>query len=235
MKTSVFVLVSLLLLFNLFVISANVFNPDPNAEVAGSEDMQTFQNATNQIPIDDSGQLDKGKISGWKTNAEIRIDKINAWLASNASWLKVVFGMVPEISWLFALNLYVLLFFFTSIVLNGDSLWNFLSAGYARMFGLILFILGTVTKFFTKLAIYSYNLWSTIYNFVFSTYGLVTAIIIFVVMIAVLIFVIIYFPGLITVFGRYMAERKKKKEEQKEETDRKSLGALVKGIQEGSK
>jgi len=55
-----------------------------------------------------------------KTKAEERIAAIDLWMEEHASWMKVVFGMVPEISWLFAVNLWIILWLVVALILNAD-------------------------------------------------------------------------------------------------------------------
>lgn len=220
MKRGIVLFLGILLILNLVVVYADLLNPNPTDENPAGGDVEAIQNLTNQIPIDsETGGVDKGKINDFKSKAEYRIDAINLWLENNASWLKIVFGMVPEISWLFTINFFIILFFLTSLVLNGDTLWTFLSESTAKLFGLVVFIILLVTKAFFALARVANETWfgTQWYSYVLRIIAII---------------------ALIVMAAAWASSRRKAKEKsdkEKEATNREALGALVKGVKEGSK
>lgn len=81
---------------------------------------KTQENIDKYNPLNEDGELDLNKYKPFKTKAEERIDEINSWLEEHAAWLKVVFGMVPSITWHFLFNFWWMLFFFVWLVLNAN-------------------------------------------------------------------------------------------------------------------
>ena len=130
-KWLVFVL--LFVLLTSFIYAQNGEPEMPESPV-GDEDMQKIQEAVDAIPLDESGKFDASKLEGRKSAAEARIEAINLVIAENASWLRFVFGMIPEISLFFAVNLYVWLYGLVIFVLNAKNFfilkagnWTFFS------------------------------------------------------------------------------------------------------------
>lgn len=68
-----------------------------------------------KLPLDEQGNIDQTKLVSYKSAAEQRIAKINSWLDKNAKWLNVIFGMKPAISWVFFLNLFMIICFLVFI------------------------------------------------------------------------------------------------------------------------
>jgi hypothetical protein len=249
MKKSV-IFLSLLLIFGVLFF-CYVKADAPSAPVSDS-DLQKIQNITNQIPIDDSGGLDQNKVVGWKTQAELRIDAINQWLKDNASWLSIVFGMVPEISWLFALNLYIMLFFFT-MVLNGRILSipimilgvffpfipnSFIVGGNldrqlssktlsaSRIILLVVFIVLLYKKSFLWLANIVMGWFSWIWNWVLP-YGTIAIIVFAIIFVVILILIAIYAPGLLVKIDEIVKKWEEKKAKKAEDANRKRLAEDV--------
>src|SRR3989344_5190993 len=105
MKRDVFIFLLAVLLVN-FVVAI-----DPPETGIGVEDKEAIEGAIDKIPIDPStGEIDFNNTIG-KTKAEERIERINSWLSDNASWMDIVLGMKPEVSWVFLINLYFWLLF----------------------------------------------------------------------------------------------------------------------------
>ena len=106
------------------------------------DDVEAIENITEGIPIDpETGKIHWGKLETLKTNAEVKIDIINAWIAENAQWLGLIFGMIPEISWLFFINFYIMLFLIAHLVLNLPKYFSFFPNDYvARTIGLAIFV-----------------------------------------------------------------------------------------------
>jgi len=153
MKRSVIIILLAVLLMS-FVVAPGA----PNSGVGvGGEDAENLQKGiTEYIPINKSGKLDveklKNQSGGYMSKAEERIGKINKWLDDNTGWTLVVFRMRPEVSWLFAFNVYFILFFFLIFVLSAHIgiraffykfFWKFRSfrrKWFARLLGLAIFL-----------------------------------------------------------------------------------------------
>jgi len=76
-----------------------------------------YSNLINKIPITDDGEVDSAGVQLYQSKAEERIAKINGWLENNALWLERVFGMIPAISWEFAMNILIWFIFFSLFIL----------------------------------------------------------------------------------------------------------------------
>ncbi len=155
-KIGVLILFLLIIsMFNLGIIYAEDNNTNNQTslgdEGTGQQDVDRILNLTDQIPLTEEGKLDEEKFQGYKSKAEQRIDTINLWLEENASWLSWVFGMKPEISWLFALNIVFMLFFLWGLVFVLPDVAPF-SENISRLIGVGLFIIVMVTKTTVKLS-----------------------------------------------------------------------------------
>lgn len=109
MKRGIILLILFFVCLN-FVASANVFNPDPNSETTGSEDMQTVQkgmDVANQVVTPD-GKINTNIPPDWKSNAEVRIEKINEYAGPIS---ELIFGTKLSLSWfyVFAILVWLLL------------------------------------------------------------------------------------------------------------------------------
>jgi hypothetical protein len=234
-KIGVFILL-FILVFSMTSVLAQEEEPLETPGGVGEEEYDAIQGGIEEYtPIDEEGQFDPGKFTPIKSKAEERIEAINQWLVDNASWLSIVFGMVPEISWLFAMNLYILLFFIVSMVLNGDTLWTFLSGGKAKLFGLAVFIVLLITKFFTNVLVRpSYLFWKGILDWVNSAWGQAIMIIILVLMVVVFIVILIYFPQVLIMIRKWIQARKETKAKEKTDFERKVLHETVEPLQQKS-
>lgn len=119
-------------------------NESDGPSVPGGDDYGQVKGAIdNYTPINDEGKVDFEKFKPIKSKAEERIEGINLWLSDNATWLAVVFGMVPEISWLFAINLLLWLLLFTNLILNAPIVvrktFPAFKESTAYMIGIIVF------------------------------------------------------------------------------------------------
>jgi hypothetical protein len=129
-----------------------------------------IQDTVNSLPVSANG-IDIKEIKNYNilglTKAEERIGHINYWLENNAVWLKVVFGMVPSLTWLFAVNLWLWITGFVYLFLKADAISGIItslgnkqidsglfSMSWNRIFGLIIFFVGFV---FSKLIVYVAN------------------------------------------------------------------------------
>jgi hypothetical protein len=201
--TSLFVLSLILVSFMGFAFAADPPMPPGSEEVDQlNDDLEELKNLTDQIPIDPvTGEFDVTKVEGIKLKAQERIDKINEWLDENVSWLRFIFRMPPEVSWLFFANLYVLLFFLTILVLNADELFFFISkevAAYGA--GIALFVILLVTHVYLNLAKLLVKVADLIINTIIP-YGVIA-----VVVGAVILFVLFFtIPGFASIVLRGVA------------------------------
>jgi len=172
MKRSVIIILLAVLLMS-FVIAPGA----PSSGVGvGGEDAENLQGAIDYIPINGSGKLDLDKIENVTSGAERNIAEIDKWLDDYAGWLSWVFGMGPEVSLLFAINMYIWLLALVVLVLNIDKLmWGnwFIIHGV----GLGMFIVGLLIKLYFVIA---FTLWGFVYvvwNYAFSSGGILFAIV----------------------------------------------------------
>ena len=71
----------------------------------------------------------------------------------NVAWLGPVFHMRPRLSWVFSINVLLILFFITFFILNAEALWFwFDEEKFARMFGGGLFVVLLVSGFYAYLS-----------------------------------------------------------------------------------
>jgi len=138
MKKAGLILLSILILS---IISISLIKAEniPGAPISES-DLQKIENITNKIPIDESGNVDNEKLTGWKSKAELRIENINEnYIKPILEKLNPIFskilGVDYSFSWLFlfAVIIWLVLFFIIlpiASVLFGK--WYFgLIAGFA--------------------------------------------------------------------------------------------------------
>ncbi|MDO8517014.1 MAG: hypothetical protein Q7S33_02715 [Nanoarchaeota archaeon] len=203
-KLGVFFVFSLLFLL-VFVSAENL----PN-QSSVSNDVNNIQNAVNDIPITETGEIDTTKLVDYQSKLEKNIAAINLWLENNASWLKIVFGMVPEISWLFFINFLIMITFLNILVLNGHSLFVFLSKSAAMIAGLAVFVILLVLKVFFNIAL-------IIRNALNKWWMLLIGII--------LLIVINYF---FDYFFKYRRKQEENAAKEKEQTNRTALDKFVK-------
>ncbi|MGK0209376.1 MAG: hypothetical protein ACI83O_000653 [Patescibacteria group bacterium] len=140
---------------------------NPNSPIdANQQKFENIQENIDKIPIDDQGNIDQDKVDqGFqlaKTKAELRIQAINTWLQTNASWLRFIFKIVPEISWLFFINLYLLIVGIVYLILNAQRTWAFIGAfetgdyfdteSKMRIFGSLVFLIAWALNLFITLS-----------------------------------------------------------------------------------
>jgi hypothetical protein len=100
-----------------------------------------LENATGGLVDQEGIHTDNVDLTGYKSKAEMRIEAINQWFDNNAPWLKLIFGMVPEISWLFAIDILLILEGIVVLILNADFfLTKGMQSTIARIIGAIIFI-----------------------------------------------------------------------------------------------
>jgi ABC-type multidrug transport system fused ATPase/permease subunit len=149
-------LLSLILVSTLVISSSS----EPSLNLPGSgDDAEDIKEKVEKINIiDDDGKIDYGKFDPYKTKAEERIEKINSWLDNNVGWLRFIFHMKPEISWLFFIEVFIILWFFAAFVMNADGLWFFIEdKTKSQVFGLGLFAILLIARLYYGLALLIYT------------------------------------------------------------------------------
>lgn len=205
----------------------------------GVEDAEKIQGAIDKYsPFDESGDVNFSSYKPFKTKAEERIDAINLWLEENAPWLKTFFGMVPSISWLFAFNFYLFLFFFVNLVLHGNVFdlaisskkfdLIFFEATWGHVFGLAVFLFMLLSKIIVNLATFSYKSWAIIWNWILPA-GVWLAVIVAIVAGIGFVFLLIFMPRVLSAIYKKVEDRRKKAAENQEAVNREVLGEIVDG------
>jgi len=154
-KSALLILVLLMISFFSFA-SAELEDPTVSEF---QQDAQQIQDIVEQVPITEEGEFDESKLNLTKSKAEERIDKINLWLEENASWLKVLFGMVPEVSWLFAIN-FLLILAFIAYFRNILVFFSFFSEKVATLIGIVLAAFAVLVKIPVSIARFLVGLFS---------------------------------------------------------------------------
>jgi hypothetical protein len=215
-----------LLLLTTFVLAVE----EPT--IATDSDVEKIEGAIEIIPIDENtGKIDPDKLNPFKTKADERIEKINLWLKGNASWLKVVFGMVPSVTWLFIINFYLLLWFIVLLILNGNATFGWMPMTFfskkinlilfewtgANIFGLLIFLLVHVSGIIQVAAI-SIELFFTVLNQTFF-FKLLTTIIAIILLVAI--------SRVLKKVQAKFEERKKAKAQAEQELNQEILGKII--------
>ncbi len=206
----------------------------PDVPVGSSEVENVEGIIEDYSPLDDSGNVNIEKYKPVLTKAEVRIGEINLWLENNAKWLKVVFGMVPSITWLFAINFYVLVFFLDGLIVSGDMLGIpgkkidllLFEVSSGNLLGLALFVGLLVTKIFVKLSVFINELLSVFWNYILP-FGFAVAVIIMIVAAVLSIFLLFYIPKILSMIKKRREGKKEKDEKKKESTNRKVLEKIT--------
>jgi len=149
MKKAVVICLIALVLINFIFVSA-LDEPDATGGI-GQEDAEKIQDFADSLPLDDSGQIDPEKLNLTKTKAEERIDAINAWMDENVWWLEIVFGMRPEISWKFGINI-ILIYLLLNFFLFDFVKFGILSKQIALVVGIGLTIIAIQASLTVKLS-----------------------------------------------------------------------------------
>jgi ABC-type cobalt transport system substrate-binding protein len=200
-------LLILLVILSLFAfVVAEVEQPEALGGVGG-RDVENIQGTIkNYTPINEDGEFDPSVYKPFKSKAEQRIDAINLWLDNNVSWMRFIFNMKPQISFLFAANVYFILFFLLLLVLNGHTLWFFIDKkSNATLFGLGVFFVFGLAKLYVGLAMIVNN-WIVYMLDVFVP-ALAWFIIIVIIIVAVLI--IITEGSVLMIISRYFQAKNK--------------------------
>jgi len=218
-----------------FVVSMS----SPDVEI-GKGDVDDINNIVdNYLPLDDSGNVDVEKYRPIVTKAEERIDKINLWLEENATWLKVVFGMVPSISWLFAVNIFVMLLAFSVLVRTGDLLGfsgrkiDLLSfeVSLGKIFGFVIFVTLLALKILVDIATALNGLVDIFWNYILP-WGFVAAVAIAVVAVILLIVMLFYAPKILIGIKKNLDEKNEKEKKEIENLNREVLRKVAEGATE---
>ena len=196
------VLISLLLVSFVFAVDAPI---DIDEIKEGAERVEEGLEDVEDT-IDDPGSILK------KTKAEERINKINLLLDENVSWMKYIFYMKPQISWLFAFNIYFFLFFMVVLILNSRNFFFFINKiGFQYLFGASLFIILMVLKFYIGLANILESWRFYIFNVLIPA-SLWLGVLLVIILIILLIFA---FPAVAAIgrgIGRYLETKRKTKQ-----------------------
>jgi len=218
------VIVLFLLVVNFgFVIAAD----EPTVAI-GEKDVEEFQGIIGQLPFDEGGETNFSKYKPFKTRAEERIDSINLWLDENAGWMKYIFQMRPQVSFLFALNIYFILFFFLILFLNARGMWFFIEKEIqARLFGLCVFVAFGAIGLYAGLAYVVNNFLIYIWNILLKTaiWMSITAVIIFGFLL------LLAYPAAMAILGHiitYLERKKAFKEKLKLAASGEAIDALIK-------
>ncbi|MCK5449979.1 hypothetical protein KAI32_03880 [Candidatus Pacearchaeota archaeon] len=221
-----------LLLFS-FVVALE----EPNASIGSEQDVEKIEEVISQIPIDgETGKINYDKFKPFETDFEKRIDDINLLLEENASWLKIVFGMVPSISLLFFINLYILLIFFITLILNANATFGifeslgqkmgFFEFSWANLLGSAIFIILLITKVFVKLSNFVYGLWDIFWNYILP-WGFAIAIIIAIVTVLIFIVLLRYAPQVLLAIKKGIDKKKEEKATTETALNREVLEKIV--------
>jgi len=211
MKKRKFSLFCLVLLIGFLIINANA--QETNLPV-GEQDVQNIQDAVGKIPINpETGEIDQAKLNSYKS----RIDKIMEYV-NKAVWLKYVFGMRPELTWLFLINFIVILTFLNILVFNGNKLLLFVSDASARLIGLALVIILIETHFII-------NTIAKPLSYLFKSWFIIVMIILAIVLLNA------FFPQIM----KLIKSSKEKREKQKEVINREALNKLVQSAEDNER
>ena len=214
----------------LFLLVANfalVVAEDAPTTSVGEEDVEKLQEIIGQLPFDEDGETNFSKYKPFRTRAEERIEAINTWLDDNAGWMRYIFQMRPQVSVLFALNLYFILFFFLIFFLNAKGLWFFIESEIrARIFGAAIFVA------FAAIGLYA-GLAHVVNNFMIYIWTILVDTAIWMAIIAMIIFVVLlifFYPAAMAVTRtiiQYLETKRKFKEKTEQIASSKAVNVLV--------
>lgn len=216
----------------ILVVTSSLVISQPSSGVSEADYQKTQGLINNLTPIDSSGNINASGWAGYKSKAEERIDKINGVIKSKAPWLKLGFGMVPEISWLFLFNLIVWLNFLTYIVLNAWKIFSFTSLNKARLIGLMIFIILLVTKAMYYIAVLLNNIRGYFWNVLLPA-GIIIAVVVVIILIILSIFAGPFLFRIFMMFwgGKGGKDGNIKQIEERAEHSTQTIEGFVKGMQ----
>ena len=220
----------------LLLVTSFVVALDGSGDWTDEESLGEIGDAIEEYsPLDEYGEVDLDKYRPVVSDAELKVDEVNLWLEENALWLKVVFGMVPSISWLFIINLWLLILAFIALthffglmpIKKIDLI--FFEASLGNILGIALFIVLLVTKVFVNLSVLLTGFIDVFWNYILP-WGLVIAVIIAILVAIVFISLPVYASQISKEINKWIAKRKEKKAQDKQDVNRKELKATVEGL-----
>ena len=135
----------------------------------------------------DTGEFNDSSVFWGISEAEKNINGINEWLDSNVAWLKFVFRMVPEISWLFFFNILFVLIGFVHLGLNAAKYGLVEEEWLARTGGFGLFVILLVTNVYVFLAEAVVNILDVVFNQILTWTNIAIALVVMAVVIVILV------------------------------------------------
>ena len=185
----------MLLLLSLFLSSFVYSAPEPSVN---NTEVEHIQEAVDKIPLDNSGDIDSEKLNSsvffFSTKAQERINEINVWLTENVSWLSFIFGIPPEISWLFFWILLTMLFALTHLVFNGVHNMVFIDDERFRLpLGSAIFIVLLALRVYYCVGSIITNIMDIFWNAILP-WGIFIAIILIIVFGILLILLLLFLP-----------------------------------------
>lgn len=216
----------MVLSFMLILSFGFVMAQEPDVEI-GERDVEDIQGTIDKLPINDSGEIDFSEYKPFVSKAEERIDTINLWLDNNVGWMKFIFNMKPQISWLFIFNFYFILLFLTILVFNAGELWFFIEKkSNAVLFGFGVFSIFSVARLYVGLA----NILNNLLTYFFSVLLPVSfwlAIIGLVVLIVLCIFAFPVVSSILMFIAKYLEGKRALKQKIEVATNTETLNSLL--------
>ncbi|MBU2576365.1 MAG: hypothetical protein KKF50_01450 [Nanoarchaeota archaeon] len=222
------------------MLSVVIVADAPDLGIDGADVENLEETIDTYSPLNDEGEFEPEKYKPFVSKAEQRIDNINLWLEDNASWLSAIFGMVPALSWLFAINLYLILLFLVILVFNGNAILDifevlgakvdlmFFETHWSNVFGFGVFATLLVTKVFVLLAKFLLDLLGILWNYILP-WGLAIAVIIIVLIVIGGFAGIVVCRQILIAIGQAIKKRKEKKRAEKTKGNEEVLETIVKG------
>ena len=230
----------------LLLLSLLTFTLAINEEDIMSSDAEKLQkDLDTYLPLDEEGDFNLSGYKPIKSKAEEKIDKINLWLEENASWLKIIFGMVPSITWLFVINIWLMIALFTTLVLNAEGLFGFLDTlnkkvelgiinpTWANLLGLAIFLMLHFTKAIVSLSKIITDQIIFIWEKALPV-GIAAALIAAIIIAVVMVVAAIYFPQLLGALAEHRAKSEEEKSKAKEDNNRLALEKMMKAATQGA-
>lgn len=233
----------LTLLFLISIITTVLALDEP--QIPGADKVEDLEEQINNIPLDDSGNIDQEKFQPIKTKIEEKIGEINLWLEENASWMKAVFGMVPSFTVAFIINLWLVVFFFIILVTNSNGLFAFidtlnkkidmglLEPTWGNILGLSIFLILHVTKTISALSTVLTDQIFFLFQKVIPI-GIATNIIATIIIIIIFIALLFFAPEVLNVLAKKAKESRDKKTMEGIEQTKEQLERIAKGATQSS-
>ncbi len=182
-----------------FVIASDVISDNPLGELPVIDKINDgFSNFINS----DTGKINPNAINFGKSEAQKRIDSINLWLNENVGWLRFLFRMTPQISFLFMLNFIGILWGLVYLFLRFPTYIDFYNKASSYLIGFtifIIFFLSNIPYYFARFGIYFFSFVN----------GLIkNTIIAFTITFVILIVLMMIFPAVSTFVIKLFAKKK---------------------------